>query len=328
MIETKSGHEDGKIISSTARILKAVGGQYWLEGDNDFSGIATARGLFRLDKITPTPGDRVIYESSGDPDIPWRITEVLPRKNILIRPPLANLDLLLITVAATEPAADFFLIDKLIAACRINKIEPVLVITKMDIATETVKEISEPYVKCGFSVFYTSHNDSTAHEQLKKLLTSRIVSFAGQSGVGKSTLLNQLFGDEKMITGAISKKIGRGRHTTRHVELFPFAGGYLADTPGFSTLDLVELGLTSENIVSGYPEIESLAGQCRFASCRHLGDLGCAVEEARIDAGRLARYRQFRQQLDQIKSYENNSIKINSTKPRTTSNRRTQKNKQ
>lgn len=310
MIQTKSGQEE-KTGSSIARILKAVGGQYWLEGDNEFNGLATARGLFRLDKITPTPGDKVYYEGSGDPDIPWRITDVLPRKNILVRPPLANLDLLLITVAAKEPAPDFYLIDKLVAACQIYNIEPVIVITKMDIATESVIDISDPYQKCGFKVYFTSQDDESAHAQIRQLLPSKIVSFAGQSGVGKSTLLNQLFGDEKMLTGALSKKAGRGKHTTRHVELFPYAGGYLADTPGFSTLDLTDLGLTSENIVFGYPEIEQVSHNCRFASCRHLGDLGCAVDEKVINPGRLERYRQFRKQLDQIKHYDSNSVKSN-----------------
>lgn len=288
----------------TARILRAVGGQYLLDDGAGFSGIAAARGIFRLDGIIPTPGDLVVYESSGDPDVPWVISEILPRRNYLIRPALANLDRLLITAAAAEPEADFFLIDKLITVCLVNSIEPILIITKNDLVKSGEDKFASIYEPAGIKIYNTSIGDQQSHEEIKALLPGRLVSFAGQSGVGKSTLLNLLFGDEMMETGGISKKIGRGRHTTRHVELFPYAGGYLADTPGFSTLELPDLGITSDNIELGYPEIKAVSDQCRFTGCRHLGDLGCAVTEQIIHRDRLERYRMYREQVDKIKPYE------------------------
>lgn len=295
----------------TARILRAVGGQYLLDNGLGFSGIAAARGIFRRDGIIPTPGDLVVYESSGDPDVPWVISEILPRHNYLIRPSLANLDRLLITAAAAEPAADFFLIDKLITVSLVNNIEPILIITKNDLISSGEDKFGPVYKKAGITIHYTSLGDQRSHAEIKALLPGQLVSFAGQSGVGKSTLLNLLFGDEMMETGMVSKKIGRGRHTTRHVELFPYAGGYLADTPGFSTLELPDLGITSENIEQGYPEIAAVSGQCRFTGCRHMGDLGCAVTEEIIHPDRLERYRTFREMLDKIKPYE--AIRDNST---------------
>jgi ribosome biogenesis GTPase len=301
--------EDNKMI---ARIVKAVGGQYQLDATNGFRGIAAARGIFRLDGITPTPGDLVVYESSGDPDVPWVISEILPRRNYIIRPALANLDRLLITAAATEPAPDFFLIDKLITVCLVNNIEPILIITKNDQATAEPQIFCEVYDRTNLKIIFTSIDDKKSHIEIRGLLPEQVVSFAGQSGVGKSTLLNQLFGDEMMETGGISDKIGRGRHTTRHVELFSYAGGYLADTPGFSTLELIDLGITSETIEQGYPEIAAVSDQCRFSGCRHLGDLGCAVTEQLIHPDRLERYRMFRRQLDQIKPYESSSQQTNS----------------
>lgn len=303
----------------TARILRAVGGQYLLDDGAGFSGIAAARGIFRLEGIIPTPGDLVVYESSGDPDVPWVISEIKPRRNYLVRPALANLDRLLITAAAAEPAADFFLIDKLITVCLVNDIEPILIITKNDLASTGEDRFGPVYKPAGISIYYTSLNDKRSHDEIRALLPGRLVSFAGQSGVGKSKLLNQLFGDEMMVTGGISKKIGRGRHTTRHVELFPYAGGYLADTPGFSTLELPDLGITSDNIELGYPEITAVTNQCRFTGCRHLGDLGCAVTEAAIHPERLERYRVFREQLDKIKPYEtarDNNADQNGRRPR------------
>lgn len=288
---------------SPARIIKGVGGQYVLAGQDGTTGVASARGLFRKDGLTPTPGDFVEVIPSGDPDIPWRILKILPRKNELVRPTIANLDCLIITVSSTDPAPDFQLADKLLTVCWLHQIEPILCITKTDVPENQADQIELAYQPSGVTIVRTNPDDVVSHDVLRHLLDGRVVSFAGQSGVGKSTLLNQLFGDEKMETGEVSDRIGRGRHTTRHVELFPFSGGYLADTPGFTSLELPEFGVTGADLETGYPEIKAIADQCRFTGCRHLGELGCAIDRATIDPGRLARYRQFRTELDQIKPY-------------------------
>ncbi len=291
---------------SPARILKGVGGQYMLAGATGQSGLASARGLFRKDGLVPTPGDWVEAIPSGDPDIPWRILKILPRKNELVRPTLANLDCLIITLSSADPAPDFQLADKLLAVCWLHQIDPVLCITKTDLPGNQADLIEQAYRPSGVKIVQTSPADKASHAALRQILGGRVVSFAGQSGVGKSTLLNQLFGDTKMETGEVSERIGRGRHTTRHVELFPFLGGFLADTPGFTSLELSEFGVTAAELVTGYPEIQAISDQCRFTGCRHLGELGCAIDRATIDPGRLVRYRQFRTELELIKPYGQN----------------------
>lgn len=290
--------------SALHRILKGVGGQYWLEAADGTQAVASARGLFRKDGLTPTPGDLVAVEASGDPDIPLRIVKIAPRRNYLIRPTMANLDCLIITLSAADPAPDFQLADKLLTICLLNQIEPIICITKTDRPEHQADAVEAVYRTTGITMIRTNPQDVPSHERLREILRGRVVSFAGQSGVGKSTLLNQLFGDERMLTGEISDRIGRGRHTTRHVELFPFAGGYLADTPGFTSLELSELGVLGQDLVQGYPEILAIEGRCRFVGCRHLGELGCALDHGTIDANRLSRYRQFRTELDQIKPYQ------------------------
>ncbi len=289
--------------TAVARILKGVGGQYWLHLADNQIGLASARGIFRKDGRVPTPGDFATCAPSGDLDVPWRMTAILPRHNLLLRPAIANLDMLIITLSAEEPAPDYYLADKLLTVCLVNDIEPLICVTKTDLVQADARPIGQCYRAAGCTVVYTNPHDTASHDLLRQLLAGRVVSLAGQSGVGKSTLLNQLFGVTRMATGEISERIGRGRHTTRHVELFPFAGGYLADTPGFSSLEMNELGIASTDLETGYPEIKAVSGQCRFTGCRHLGDLGCAVPAAGIDPGRLERYRFFRTQLDSIDPY-------------------------
>ena len=286
------------------RIIKGVGGQYWIGEEDRLIGVAMARGIFRKQNQSPVAGDWVYYVSSQDPDVPWVVEEILPRKNHLIRPPLANLDGLVITLSLAAPEPDFYLADKLLTVCRVNNIEPLICLTKLDLADgDDLPPVGDMYSKTGIRVMMTQPDDDAGSAELKVWMKGRFVCFAGQSGVGKSTLLNRLFGETMMETGGLSDKIGRGRHTTRHVELFPYAGGYIADTPGFSVLELADFGLSGEDLIKGYPEIEAVADQCRFTGCRHLGELGCAVDEASIHKDRLSRYRFFRKQLDDADPY-------------------------
>ena len=285
-----------------ARILKGVGGQFWIADGATLIGVATARGILRRRNHSPLPGDEVIYSSTGDPDVPWVIDRIFPRRNHLIRPPVANLDGMVITLSADQPAPDYYLADKLLTICRHHQIEPLICLTKVDLAAE-VPPIRSIYEPAGCRVVLTHPEEDDSLDILRRWMRGRIISFAGQSGVGKSTLLNRLFDREMMITGGLSEKAGRGRHTTRHVELFPHDDGYIADTPGFSMLELSDFAINGTDLVHGYPEIEAIEEHCRFTGCRHLGEMGCAVRDSSIHPDRLERYRYFRRQLDSIDPY-------------------------
>lgn len=287
------------------RIIKGVGGQYWIADKERLLGTAMARGILRQDERRPLPGDFVACSPSGDPDIPLVIDEILPRRNFLVRPPMANLDGLVITLAATEPAPDCFLADKLLTLCFLHDIEPLLVLTKTDIR-ESDHDIRAVYEPAGCPVLVTNPREDKDFARLCAWMSGKVVSFAGQSGVGKSTLLNRLFGRDLMQTDDLSRKIGRGRHTTRHVELFYYRDGYVADSPGFSSLELYELGIAGEDLPAGYPELAAVAPRCRFTGCRHLGELGCAAADSSIHPSRLERYRLLRRQLDDTDKYKSN----------------------
>jgi len=292
-------------------IVRGVGGQYWIDDGSGAEPVpARARGIFRKDGVTPLPGDHVVCAVSDDPLVPLQITAIQPRRNALVRPPVANLDCLVITFSLDDPAPDLYLIDKLLIVCAANSIDPILCLTKTDRIAEPLAadRLLAPYESAGFTVLRCGFDGRAGRDQLLKLIAGRVVSFAGQSGVGKSTLLNDLFGSERMLTGSTSEKAGRGRHTTRHVELFPFEDGFIADTPGFSSLELETLGVRAEDVLAGYPEIAVAEGRCRFLDCRHTGESGCALEALTVDAGRLERYRYFRNLIDSIKTYQQKAL--------------------
>lgn len=300
-------------------IVRGVGGQYWIDDGSGSEPVpARARGIFRKDGVTPLPGDHVVCAVSDDPLVPLQITAILPRRNALVRPPVANLDCLVITFSLDDPAPDLYLIDKLLIVCAANSIDPILCLTKTDriLEPEAADRLVAPYEAAGLTVLRSGFDGREGQDQLLKLISGRVVSFAGQSGVGKSTLLNDLFGSERMQTGSTSEKAGRGRHTTRHVELFPFDGGFVADTPGFSSLELETLGVRAEDVLAGYPEITAAEGHCRFLDCRHTGESGCALETMTVDAGRLERYRYFRNLIDSIKTYQQKALNRQPGAPR------------
>jgi ribosome biogenesis GTPase / thiamine phosphate phosphatase len=286
----------------TGRILRGIGGLYWIEGPDGVSHPASVRGLFRKNQDVPLPGDIVTCEPSGDPDRPWRITRIHPRRNSLVRPAVANLDGMVITVSASNPPPDWLLVDKLLIISLVYGIEPVLILTKTDLDNEDFVSL-KAYESVGCLILQTQPGDANDIGRLERWLCGKIACLAGQSGVGKSTLLNRLRGETVMPVGKISERIGRGRHTTREVIFFSHAGGYLADTPGFSTLTLKELGVTPGQVVQGYPEIMRVADACRFNDCRHFSEPGCAVSDASIDPGRLERYRILRRQLEEATDY-------------------------
>jgi len=292
----------------SAVLLRGVGGHYLLHSHkDDFQGLAMLRGILRLENVRPLPGDKAIYGPSEDPDIPYVIEELLPRKSFLARPGVANLDLVLITISASRPRPDLKMVDRLIVMSHTHNIDVILLINKMDELEDLteIDKIKKEYAQSDIMILETGFTSSEAEiQQLKDLIKGKTVSFAGQSGTGKSTLLNRLFDTELMETGDLSGKIGRGRHTTRHTELFPVeAGGYLADTPGFSQINLAEADITLEDLANGYDEIRKVKHLCRFASCRHAGDLGCAVSEETMPAGRYERYLELRAEIIAAQEY-------------------------
>jgi ribosome biogenesis GTPase len=286
------------------KILRGKGGLYWV-GLPDAKTIllSSARGLFRKDRIIPTTGDQVIVTPSGDTERPWQIQQILPRRNYLRRPAIANLDGLIITVSVKDPEPDLFLVDKLLAICYANAIEPLLVVTKTDLEGDPDGFIAQ-YEPSGCSILLSSPQDDSAIRGLEAWLPGKIACLAGSSGVGKSSLLNRLKGSFVMTVGSVSERIGRGRQTTREVVLFPFAGGYLGDTPGFSVLELAETGMNGVELAQSYPEIARVSDQCFFNDCRHMAEPGCAVPDSGIHEDRLARYKILRTELDEIEPYQ------------------------
>lgn len=289
---------------SHGRILKGVGGAYeiLLEDGSRFS--SKPRGIFRKQNMSsPLPGDHVVCQPSGDSDFPLQIIEIQTRRNILIRPPMANLDLLVLTFATTEPDPDLILLDKLLIYAAKNNIDTLICFTKADLNPVENKRLIDMYKNAGFHVL-SSAVDDWAVTAISDEIRGQVVAFAGPSGVGKSTLLNEISGKEEMETAAVSNRLSRGRHTTRHTELFPMLGGFLVDTPGFTSLAIDQLDVLPEELIAGYPEFLEAAGECRFQDCHHLGERDCAVREAADQSAsareRYDRYCLFRTELNQL----------------------------
>lgn len=257
-------------------ILKSTGGFYYVEVA-DVVYECKARGIFRKKNNSPKVGDLV--EITVPDDGYCSIDEIFERKNSLKRPPLANIDILVIVVSTVEPSPNYLVIDKMTATAVDNEIEPVIVISKSDL--KPGEELVSVYKKAGIKVFSYSRDDERSIEEIKEYLKNKISAFTGNSGVGKSTLLNVLYPELELKTGEISEKLGRGRHTTRTVELFKIGTGYVADTPGFSTVDLERYNMIDkDNIMFCFPEFKEYLTTCQFTSCSHTCEKGCKVIEA------------------------------------------------
>ncbi len=289
------------------KIIKGVGGLYTvrlLSGDRD-TVKCRARGSFRHEHITPLAGDTVTLipdmgtgkDKNGTAG--YVIDSIDERKNALIRPPMANLDYLFITMASASPTPILATTDKLIAIAEFNGIEPIIVITKNELSPTLAESICADYTKCGFTCFSLSAKEDVGIEPIdsfiKEKMKGRTAAFAGASGIGKSTLMNRLFPSLCLSTSEISRKIERGRHTTREVELFPLSEdadcGYIADTPGFSMLDFERFDFFGkDDLVSTFREFDPYIGACRYTKCTHTREDGCAVLEA-VKAGDIPRSR-------------------------------------
>lgn len=263
-------------------ILKAVGGLYTVESPDGVLS-CKARGIFRKQGISPCTGDRVTVED----DV---ITEIMPRKNLLIRPPLANLDQLLFVLSVRDPAPNLQLLDRFLAVCVFKEIQPVLIFTKLDLAD--AMKYAEIYRPAGFPQFFVDYEKPETVGAVYEALAGKISAFTGNSGVGKSTLLNALDVSLNLETGDISKKLGRGRHTTRETALYTLPhGGRIADTPGFSTFETEAYAqIAPEELAECFPEIRAVTAPCKYADCRHLKEPDCAVRQA-VGAGEIPKSR-------------------------------------
>ena len=284
--------------NNCGRIIKGVGGLYQVQLPDRETPIACrAKGAFRHENLTPLVGDIVSLEfdpSTGDA----MIADISERKNALIRPPLSNLDYMFVTLAAAKPQPVLETVDKLICILEHHHITPVIVVTKYDANPTYAKELHALYKNAGFDTFCTCSHDGYGVDALRDYVKvhceGSISAFAGASGVGKSTLLNALFPTLALQTSEISRKIERGRHTTRTVELFPMPdteNGYIADTPGFSMLDFARFNFfTKEDLPLTMREFAPHLGNCRFTKCTHTKEQGCAILDA-VKRGEIAKSR-------------------------------------
>lgn len=258
-------------------ILKGIGGFYYVDTPDGVIE-CKARGRFRRTVGKPMVGDRVSLELQPE-DGTGFLMEIEPRKTALIRPPVANIEVLAAVASAAPPQTEPFLIDKVIAIAEHKGMEPIVVLNKADL--DPPDGLFEVYRKAGIEVFRVSAVTGEGTDALRERLAGRISAFAGNSGVGKSSLLGRLDPSFTGAVGAISDRIGRGKHTTRHVELVPFMGGYLADTPGFSSFDTEQMDLVlRDELQFAFREFAPYLGQCRFTGCAHVCEKGCAVLEA------------------------------------------------
>lgn len=230
------------------------------------------------------------------------------RKNELVRPPLANLDTLFIVASLVDPKINTLIIDKLIAIAEYKRIEPVLVLTKTDLCPD-YRQYVDIYEKAGIAVIVCNNVTGEGADKVKAMFDGKICAFTGNTGVGKSTLLNNIFPELKLQTGQTSKKLGRGRHTTRHCELFKTNNGYIADTPGFSSLDFERCeSIMKDDLPYCFREFEPYLGSCKFISCSHTGDKGCAicnaVADGSISQSRFESYIAMYNDVKDIKAWE------------------------
>lgn len=284
------------------RIQKALSGFYYVYDDGKIYQ-TRARGVFRNQNITPLVGDIVEYKSETEKE--GTIWDIDARKNALQRPPVANVDVGFIIMSVVEPNFSFQLLDQFLVHLEHHKIEPVIIITKTDLVsdeeTNQLKNDMAYYDMMSYPIFYSSMQEWSEEEiaSLTEIVDGKLSLFMGQSGTGKSTLMNTLSSDLDLETGEISKALGRGRHTTRHVELLPIFGGLIADTPGFSSLTFVDI--TPEELPKLYRDFDSVSDQCKFRGCVHKDEPKCAVkallEEGRIPQKRYDTYLAFLEEI-------------------------------
>ena len=288
----------------TGRIIRSISGFYDVQTD---SGLVNcrARGVLRKDGQSPLTGDMVeitVERGKG------MVERILPRRNRFVRPAVANLDALVIFAASVNPVTEPFLIDRVAAIAGDQEVPVVLCLNKCDL--DPAVDLKKIYTNAGFCVISTSAETGEGVEELRNLLRGKLTAFTGNSGVGKSSVLNRLCPDLRLPTGEVSEKLGRGRHTTRHVELYMLEEGtYVADTPGFSSFDTDQMDvILKENLQYAFPDFGRYIGSCQFHDCSHRQEPGCAVtaalREGLVERTRYDSYLRLYEKASQIKMWE------------------------
>lgn len=292
----------GEAVKAEGRILKATGGFYYVQAAGRLVE-CRGRGLLRREGLSPAVGDFVTLLLS--PDGTGTVTEIRPRKNELVRPPLANLDQMVVVISVSDPVPNLLVTDSYLSILEHKGIPALIAVSKADLGEEGgARALASLYEKAGYPVIIESCRTGEGIPEITALLAGRLSAFSGNSGVGKSSLLNAIDPRFAIDTGETSKKLGRGRHTTRHVEAFPLQnGGLIADTPGFSSIDLLQMSdLHAQELAGCFREFAPHLGGCRFADCAHIREAGCAVLAA-LRRGEIAptRHRSYEQLYKQLK---------------------------
>lgn len=275
----------------TGIVIASSGGLYTVR-TSEGTVQCRARGVFRHKHEKVVVGDRVELAQEGESTV---IDAICTRKNQLIRPPMANLDYIFVTAASASPDPDTFMLDKLTTIAEYNKIKPIVVVGKGELAPERAAELCDIYAKAGYETFSVSCHTGEGVEAVKRCIDGlpegSISAFAGASGVGKSSLMNLLFPDLELETSSVSRKTERGRHTTRSVTLYPSGAGYIADTPGFSMLDFEHFDFFGkDDLPDTFPEFAELLGTCKYTKCTHTKEDGCSILAA-VRSGEIAKSR-------------------------------------
>lgn len=262
------------------KIIKGIAGFYYVYGEDEMLYECKAKGIFRKDNQKPLVGDNVEITVLDEQEHTGNLIRILPRKNSLIRPAVANVDQAFVIFAMENPKPNFMLLDRFLIMMEKQDIPAVVCFNKKDLADSSELEfLYETYTGCGYQVILSSTFQGDGLDEIRQVLKGKTTVVAGPSGVGKSSITNALQENVKMETGEISKKLKRGKHTTRHSQVIPVGEDtYLMDTPGFSSLYLTDM--EEQELKDYFPEFRKYEGQCRFQGCRHIHEPGCAVKEA------------------------------------------------